>query len=61
MEAVVFIVGDITAKIGDPSGRTADRLPLTDDDISVQTLDQLHVAFSKPAAEKIVADSDFQR
>ncbi len=30
---VVFIVGDITAKIGDPSGRTADRPPLTDDDI----------------------------
>ena len=30
---VVFIVGDITAKIGDPSGRTAGRPPLTDDDI----------------------------
>ena len=30
---VVFIVGDITAKIGDPSGRTADRPPLTGDDI----------------------------
>ena len=30
---VVFIVGDITAKIGDPSGRTADRPPLSDDDI----------------------------
>jgi tyrosyl-tRNA synthetase len=31
---VVFIVGDITAKIGDPSGRTADRPPLTDDGIA---------------------------
>jgi tyrosyl-tRNA synthetase len=31
---VVFIVGDITAKIGDPSGRTADRPPLTDEDIA---------------------------
>ena len=31
---VVFIVGDITAKIGDPSGRTADRPPLTDSDIA---------------------------
>jgi tyrosyl-tRNA synthetase len=31
---VVFIVGDITAKIGDPSGRTADRPPLTDADIA---------------------------
>ncbi|WP_406273755.1 tyrosine--tRNA ligase [Nocardia sp. NBC_00881] len=30
---VVFIIGDITAKIGDPSGRVADRPPLTDDDI----------------------------
>lgn len=32
---VVFIVGDITAKIGDPSGRTADRPPLTDEDIQL--------------------------
>ena len=30
---VVFIVGDITAKIGDPSGQVAGRPPLTDDDI----------------------------
>jgi tyrosyl-tRNA synthetase len=29
----IFIVGDITAKIGDPSGRTSDRPQLTDDDI----------------------------
>lgn len=31
---VVFIIGDFTAKIGDPSGRTADRPPLTNDDIA---------------------------
>ncbi|HEY2793956.1 MAG TPA: tyrosine--tRNA ligase, partial [Micromonosporaceae bacterium] len=31
---VVFIVGDLTARIGDPSGRTADRPPLTDADIA---------------------------
>jgi tyrosyl-tRNA synthetase len=31
---VVFIVGDVTAKIGDPSGRVADRPPLTDEDIA---------------------------
>jgi tyrosyl-tRNA synthetase len=30
---VVFIVGDVTGKIGDPSGRVADRPALTDDDI----------------------------
>jgi tyrosyl-tRNA synthetase len=30
---VVFIVGDVTGKIGDPSGRSADRPALTDDDI----------------------------
>jgi tyrosyl-tRNA synthetase len=30
---VVFIVGDITAKVGDPSGRTSDRPQLTDVDI----------------------------
>lgn len=31
---VVFIVGDMTAKIGDPSGRSDDRPALTDDDIA---------------------------
>ncbi|HEY1485735.1 MAG TPA: tyrosine--tRNA ligase, partial [Micromonosporaceae bacterium] len=31
---VVFIVGDLTARIGDPSGRSADRPPLSDDDIA---------------------------
>lgn len=31
---VVFIVGDMTAKIGDPSGRSDERPPLTDDDIA---------------------------
>ena len=31
---VVFIVGDLTAKIGDPSGRSEERPALTDEDIS---------------------------
>jgi len=31
---VVFIVGDVTAKIGDPSGRSDDRPALTDEDIA---------------------------
>jgi tyrosyl-tRNA synthetase len=31
---VVFIVGDLTAKIGDPSGRSDDRPALTDEDIA---------------------------
>ncbi|MGH3780399.1 MAG: tyrosine--tRNA ligase, partial [Pseudonocardiaceae bacterium] len=31
---VVFIVGDVTAKIGDPSGRSDDRPALTDADIA---------------------------
>jgi tyrosyl-tRNA synthetase len=31
---VVFIVGNLTARIGDPSGRTVDRPPLTDADIA---------------------------
>jgi tyrosyl-tRNA synthetase len=30
---VVFIVGDVTAKIGDPSGRSEERPPLSDEDI----------------------------
>ena len=32
---VVFIVGDVTAKIGDPSGRSDERPPLTDEDIAL--------------------------
>ena len=31
---VVLIIGDVTAKIGDPSGRAGDRPPLTDADIA---------------------------
>lgn len=31
---VVLIIGDITAKIGDPSGRSSDRPSLTDEDIA---------------------------
>lgn len=31
---VTLLIGDFTAKIGDPSGRTAERPPLTDEDIS---------------------------
>ncbi|MGH3848431.1 MAG: tyrosine--tRNA ligase, partial [Pseudonocardiaceae bacterium] len=31
---VVFIIGDMTAKIGDPSGRSDDRPALTDEDIA---------------------------
>ncbi|WP_171171382.1 tyrosine--tRNA ligase [Streptomyces sp. I05A-00742] len=30
---VTLLIGDFTAKIGDPTGRTAERPPLTDDDI----------------------------
>jgi tyrosyl-tRNA synthetase len=31
---VVLIIGDITARIGDPSGRSSERPPLTDEDIA---------------------------
>ncbi|MEU2251311.1 tyrosine--tRNA ligase [Streptomyces sp. NPDC019224] len=31
---IVLIIGDITAKIGDPSGRSDERPPLTDEDIA---------------------------
>ena len=31
---VTLIIGDFTAKIGDPSGRTAERPALTDEDIA---------------------------
>src|SRR5581483_4359250 len=31
---VVVLIGDITAKIGDPSGRSSERPPLTDADIA---------------------------
>lgn len=33
-QTVVFIVGDITARIGDPSGRSDERPPLTEGDIA---------------------------
>src|SRR5262249_6042186 len=33
-QRIVFIVGDITARIGDPSGRSDERPPLTEDDIA---------------------------
>ncbi|MET9296363.1 tyrosine--tRNA ligase [Streptomyces sp. NPDC003077] len=32
---VTLIIGDFTAKIGDPTGRTAERPPLTDEDIAL--------------------------
>jgi tyrosyl-tRNA synthetase len=35
---VTLIIGDFTAKIGDPSGRTAERPPLTDADIAKNLL-----------------------
>lgn len=31
---VIFLIGDFTAKIGDPSGRSATRPPLSDDEIA---------------------------
>lgn len=31
---LIIIIGDVTAKIGDPSGRTKERPPLTDEDIA---------------------------
>ncbi|MEU8520219.1 hypothetical protein [Streptomyces sp. NBC_01216] len=31
---IVFIIGDVTANIGDPSGRSSERPPLTDEDIA---------------------------
>ena len=34
---VVFIVGDVTARIGDPSGRSGERPPLTDEDVRAQS------------------------
>lgn len=30
---IIFIIGDFTAKIGDPSGRNSERPPLTDEDV----------------------------
>src|SRR5207247_1103825 len=37
-QRIVFIVGDITARIGDPSGRSDERPPLTEDDIASNML-----------------------
>lgn len=51
---VVFIVGDVTAKIGDPSGRSDERPPLTDADIAANLAtyrDQVSPFFDFSAAE----------
>lgn len=32
---VIFLIGDFTARIGDPSGRSATRPPLSDDEIAI--------------------------
>ena len=34
---VIFLIGDFTARIGDPSGRSKTRPPLTDEDITANT------------------------
>ena len=34
---VIFLIGDFTARIGDPSGRSKTRPPLTDEDIATNT------------------------
>lgn len=39
---VVLIIGDITAKIGDPSGRSTDRPTLTDEDIAANLATYRH-------------------
>ena len=38
---VVFIIGDFTASVGDPSGRDTTRPPLTDE--AIQALSLIHI------------------
>lgn len=51
---VVFIVGDVTAKIGDPSGRSEERPPLSDEEIEANLAtyrDQVSAFFDFSRAE----------
>lgn len=42
---VIFLIGDFTAKIGDPTGRSATRPPLTDQEIKINVATYTEQAF----------------
>ncbi|MBU0505373.1 tyrosine--tRNA ligase [bacterium] len=58
---VHFLIGDFTARIGDPSGRNATRPPLTDDDIVANVKTYCDQAFKilDPNKTKIVYNSSW--
>src|SRR5690554_6203005 len=39
---VIFLIGDFTGKIGDPSGKSATRPPLTDEQVAQNAVGALH-------------------
>lgn len=58
---VYFLIGDFTAKIGDPSGRNSTRPPLTHDDINenVKTYCEQVFKILDPQKTKIVYNSEW--
>jgi len=53
---VIFLIGDFTGLIGDPTGRNATRPPLTPDDVQANALTYQHQVFKILDAEKTRVD-----
>lgn len=53
---VVFLIGDFTAKIGDPSGRSSTRPPLTDDAIAANVKTYCEQVFKILDPQKTIID-----
>lgn len=58
---VLFLIGDFTGKIGDPTGKSATRPPLTDDQVSAnaQTYKEQVFKILDPAKTQVMFNSDW--
>ncbi|MEX0605054.1 MAG: tyrosine--tRNA ligase [Marinobacter sp.] len=58
---VIFLIGDFTGKIGDPTGKSATRPPLTDEQIALNALTYKTQVFKilDPAKTRVVFNSEW--
>jgi len=58
---VVFVIGDFTARIGDPSGRSAVRLPLSKEEVEInaRTYKEQVDKILNPAQTRVVYNADW--
>ncbi|WP_152208611.1 tyrosine--tRNA ligase [Marinobacter changyiensis] len=58
---VIFLIGDFTGKIGDPTGKSATRPPLTDEQIAInaQTYKEQVFKILDPARTRVVFNSEW--